>query len=274
MPPHAPGSAHPLRAAAAPGGRRRVRPEPCRYRGGPGSCGLNSSRCGCSWPASRGARLPRRDFGGASDMVPVHIAEVAPRAIHGRLMVLFQLTVAIGRLIPYLCGRLFAGSGGWRVTFGLAVLAMQSVVWLIAPEILLLSVRAPATSLAALAVRGFDLLIAMEMTERHPGIRPAAGRLGRRIPGSVPPVRTSRPASRAGLRPRRVDFPEGSRRGSPFTPPRASGSPGRRRRAVGADAAQGRGPGRRPGPPAPRADQPVTCRPPRARRRSRWGTTT
>ncbi|MFJ7773277.1 MFS transporter [Streptomyces sp. NPDC097107] len=39
-------------------------------------------------------------------------------------------------------------------------IGMQSVVWLIAPEILPLSVRGPATSLATLTVWGFDLLIA------------------------------------------------------------------------------------------------------------------
>ncbi|MEU5752911.1 sugar porter family MFS transporter [Streptomyces sp. NPDC047829] len=59
--------------------------------------------------------------GGASNMVPVYIAELAPAAIRGRLMVLFQLMVAIGQLLAYLCGWLFAGSGGWRIMFGLAV---------------------------------------------------------------------------------------------------------------------------------------------------------
>ncbi|MBQ1095381.1 MFS transporter [Streptomyces sp. b94] len=39
-------------------------------------------------------------------------------------------------------------------------IGMQSVVWLIAPEILPLSVRGPATSLATLTVWEFDLLIA------------------------------------------------------------------------------------------------------------------
>lgn len=60
--------------------------------------------------------------GGASNMVPVYIAEMAPPAIRGRLMVLFQLMVAIGQLISYLCGWALAGSGGWRVMFGLAVI--------------------------------------------------------------------------------------------------------------------------------------------------------
>ncbi|MFJ5206436.1 sugar porter family MFS transporter [Streptomyces nigra] len=58
--------------------------------------------------------------GGASNMVPVYIAEVAPPAIRGRLMVLFQLMVAIGQLISFLCGWLLADTGGWRLMFGLA----------------------------------------------------------------------------------------------------------------------------------------------------------
>ncbi|GAA2435104.1 sugar porter family MFS transporter [Streptomyces macrosporus] len=60
--------------------------------------------------------------GGASNMVPVYIAEMAPPAIRGRLMVLFQLMVAIGQLISFLCGWALAGSGGWRMMFGLAVI--------------------------------------------------------------------------------------------------------------------------------------------------------
>lgn len=60
--------------------------------------------------------------GGASSMVPVYIAELAPARIRGRLMVLFQLMVAIGQLIAYLCGWALADSGGWRTMFALAVL--------------------------------------------------------------------------------------------------------------------------------------------------------
>ncbi|GGV28442.1 MFS transporter [Streptomyces longisporoflavus] len=59
--------------------------------------------------------------GGASNMVPVYIAELAPAAVRGRLMVLFQLMVAIGQLIAYLCGWALTGNGGWRVMFALAV---------------------------------------------------------------------------------------------------------------------------------------------------------
>jgi sugar porter (SP) family MFS transporter len=60
--------------------------------------------------------------GGASAMVPVYIAEVAPPRIRGRLMVLFQLMVAIGQLVAYVCGYLLAGSGGWRWMFALATI--------------------------------------------------------------------------------------------------------------------------------------------------------
>ncbi|WP_353963225.1 MFS transporter [Streptomyces sp. NBC_00338] len=42
--------------------------------------------------------------GGASNMVPVHIAEVAPARIRGRLMVLLRLMAAARQLIAYLCG--------------------------------------------------------------------------------------------------------------------------------------------------------------------------
>lgn len=59
--------------------------------------------------------------GGASNMVPVYIAEAAPARIRGRLMVLFQLMVACGQLIAYLCGWALSGSGGWRVMFALAI---------------------------------------------------------------------------------------------------------------------------------------------------------
>ncbi|MFI6122623.1 sugar porter family MFS transporter [Streptomyces sp. NPDC051064] len=74
--------------------------------------------------------------GGASNMVPVYIAEVAPAAIRGRLIVVFQLMVAIGQLIAYVCGWLFAGSGGWRIMFALAVIpaAVLAVGMLRLPE--------------------------------------------------------------------------------------------------------------------------------------------
>ncbi|WP_051831221.1 sugar porter family MFS transporter [Streptomyces violens] len=58
--------------------------------------------------------------GAASNTVPVYIAETAPPAVRGRLMVLFQLMVAIGQLVSYLVGYALAGPNGWRWMFGLA----------------------------------------------------------------------------------------------------------------------------------------------------------
>lgn len=60
--------------------------------------------------------------GAASNTVPVYIAETAPPAVRGRLMVLFQLMVAIGQLVSYLVGYALAGPGGWRWMFGLAAI--------------------------------------------------------------------------------------------------------------------------------------------------------
>jgi sugar porter (SP) family MFS transporter len=60
--------------------------------------------------------------GGASNTVPVYIAETAPPAVRGRLTVLFQLMVATGQLLSYLVGWALAGPGGWRWMFGLAAL--------------------------------------------------------------------------------------------------------------------------------------------------------
>ncbi|MFD7921341.1 sugar porter family MFS transporter [Streptomyces sp. NPDC059740] len=64
--------------------------------------------------------------GAASNTVPVYIAETAPPALRGRLMVLFQLMVAIGQLVSYLVGYALAGPGGWRWMFALA--AVPAVV--------------------------------------------------------------------------------------------------------------------------------------------------
>lgn len=64
--------------------------------------------------------------GGASGMVPVYIAELAPARIRGGLMVFFQLMVAVGQLVSYLVGYALAQPGGWRWMFALA--AVPSVV--------------------------------------------------------------------------------------------------------------------------------------------------
>lgn len=66
--------------------------------------------------------------GAASNTVPVYIAETAPSAIRGRLMVLFQLMVATGQLISYLVGYALAGPGGWRWMFALAVIPAAALL--------------------------------------------------------------------------------------------------------------------------------------------------
>jgi sugar porter (SP) family MFS transporter len=60
-------------------------------------------------------------IGTASLVVPTYIAEMAPRAIRGRLVSLQQLMITVGIFVSYLVGYAFARSGGWRWMLGLAV---------------------------------------------------------------------------------------------------------------------------------------------------------
>lgn len=58
--------------------------------------------------------------GGASQIVPVYVAELAPAKHRGRLVVLFQLMITFGILVAYLAG--YALSEEWRLMFGLAAI--------------------------------------------------------------------------------------------------------------------------------------------------------
>ncbi|NJC72794.1 sugar porter family MFS transporter [Planosporangium thailandense] len=60
-------------------------------------------------------------IGTASLVVPTYIAEMAPRAIRGRLVSLQQLMITVGIFVSYLVGYAFAASHGWRWMLGLAV---------------------------------------------------------------------------------------------------------------------------------------------------------
>ncbi|HEV7897137.1 MAG TPA: sugar porter family MFS transporter [Planosporangium sp.] len=60
-------------------------------------------------------------IGTASLVVPTYIAEMAPKAIRGRLVSLQQLMITVGIFVSYLVGYAFAGSGAWRWMLGLAV---------------------------------------------------------------------------------------------------------------------------------------------------------
>jgi MFS family permease len=111
--------------------------------------------------------------GGASNMVPVYIAGVAGAVLvdkAGRRRTMLWFLPASGLAMAILAAAFLLGSStAQRWTMVLALFAyilangigMQAIVWLIGPEILPLSVRGPATSLATTTVWGFDLIISM-----------------------------------------------------------------------------------------------------------------
>jgi sugar porter (SP) family MFS transporter len=62
--------------------------------------------------------------GASSMIVPVYIAELAPRQIRGALVILQQLAIACGILVSYLFDYLYTELGwGWRPMFATAVVA-------------------------------------------------------------------------------------------------------------------------------------------------------
>jgi SP family galactose:H+ symporter-like MFS transporter len=62
--------------------------------------------------------------GASSMIVPVYIAELAPRQIRGALVILQQLAIACGILVSYLFDYLYTEVGwGWRPMFATAVVA-------------------------------------------------------------------------------------------------------------------------------------------------------
>jgi MFS transporter, SP family, major inositol transporter len=73
-------------------------------------------------------------IGAASQIVPVYIAELAPAARRGGLVVLFQLAVVSGILLSSIVGWLLGASGAWRLMFLLgvvpAVVLLVGLVWL------------------------------------------------------------------------------------------------------------------------------------------------
>ncbi|WP_158801106.1 sugar porter family MFS transporter [Acidisoma sp. L85] len=73
-------------------------------------------------------------IGAASQIVPVYIAELAPAARRGGLVVLFQLAVVSGILLSSIVGWLLGASGAWRLMFLLgvvpAVVLLVGLIWL------------------------------------------------------------------------------------------------------------------------------------------------
>ncbi|MGY6769842.1 sugar porter family MFS transporter [Komagataeibacter sp. NFXK3] len=59
--------------------------------------------------------------GMCSQIVPVYIAEIAPREKRGQMVVLFQLAVVTGILVSFIVGYLFRAQS-WRLMFGLGVI--------------------------------------------------------------------------------------------------------------------------------------------------------
>lgn len=60
--------------------------------------------------------------GAASMVVPLYIGEVAPPSTRGSLVSFNQLAITLGILISFLVDYFLAGSGDWRLMFGLAAI--------------------------------------------------------------------------------------------------------------------------------------------------------
>jgi MFS transporter, SP family, galactose:H+ symporter len=60
-------------------------------------------------------------IGLASATAPMYIAEMAPAAVRGRLVSLFQLAITVGILISYICDDALAPYEAWRWMLGLGV---------------------------------------------------------------------------------------------------------------------------------------------------------
>lgn len=65
-------------------------------------------------------------------VVPVFVAESAPAAARGALLVTYGVATVIGIIAGYLCAYLLAGSGNWRAMLGLAALPAVLVTLLLA----------------------------------------------------------------------------------------------------------------------------------------------
>ena len=127
--------------------------------------------------------------GGASQIVPVYIAELAPAARRGRLVLLFQLAIVGGVLVSSLIGwalsgspfliRLLSQGGDWRMMFLLgAIPALMLLIGLIflpeSPRFLASKGRKEEALAILRSLRGPDEDPEAEMAEIHD----AAGQRG------------------------------------------------------------------------------------------------
>ncbi|MEU3974875.1 MFS transporter [Streptomyces bacillaris] len=67
--------------------------------------------------------------GGASTVVPLYLAEIAPPRLRGRLVTANQVLLTVGILVSYLVNLAYSGSGNWRAMF--AVGLIPSVLMLV-----------------------------------------------------------------------------------------------------------------------------------------------
>ncbi|MCV7383614.1 sugar porter family MFS transporter [Mycolicibacter longobardus] len=65
-------------------------------------------------------------------VVPVFVAESAPAAARGRLLVTYGVATVVGIIAGYLCAYLLAGTGNWRAMLGLAAVPAVLVTLLLA----------------------------------------------------------------------------------------------------------------------------------------------
>ncbi|CAJ1502290.1 sugar porter family MFS transporter [[Mycobacterium] kokjensenii] len=64
-------------------------------------------------------------------VVPVFVAESAPAAARGALLVTYGVATVLGIIAGYLCAYLLAGAGNWRAMLGLAAVPAVLVTWVL-----------------------------------------------------------------------------------------------------------------------------------------------
>jgi len=155
---------------------------------------------GCSIAPSAGILIGARFFLGiavgiASFTAPLYLSEIAPKAIRGRMISMYQLLITIGIVLAFSSDTYFATyahifghlGGQWRMMFG--VLVIPSIIMFIAiyflpesPRWLLLKGRKSEANTVLSKIRNTDEEIQSEMNEieetlkvKHDGFKLFAG---------------------------------------------------------------------------------------------------
>ncbi|WAC57530.1 sugar porter family MFS transporter [Gordonia sp. SL306] len=118
--------------------------------------------------------------GGASQIIPTYIAELAPKHVRGTQAVLFQVMICVGTLVAYATGHALGTHAAWREM--LAFAAIPAVVFLIimlmlpeSPRWLILKSREKdaAQALARVRPAGYD--VSAELDEIRSVSEPKTG---------------------------------------------------------------------------------------------------